>query len=145
MHFPLQAHVPACPQSHWGSPHCVAGLAFSYLMTLGSGAIPGDNCPVELPGHAAPGEPGLGGPQAPEWPRCHLAALWALQSLVLVSRLPFVRLFQALLGLIAPEYFDKLAPCLEAGERPSGQARSSRRPATVPSGFGQQPLPGTGC
>ncbi|XP_036093674.1 protein DENND6B isoform X4 [Rousettus aegyptiacus] len=109
-----KAHVPACPQSHWGSPHCVAGLAFSYLMTLGSGAIPGDNCPVELPGHAAPGEPGLGGPQAPEWPRCHLAALWALQSLVLVSRLPFVRLFQALLGLIAPEYFDKLAPCLEA-------------------------------
>ncbi|XP_063518764.1 protein DENND6B isoform X4 [Pongo pygmaeus] len=38
----------------------------------------------------------------------------ALQSLVLVSRLPFVRLFQALLSLIAPEYFDKLAPCLEA-------------------------------
>ncbi|XP_015980780.2 protein DENND6B isoform X11 [Rousettus aegyptiacus] len=36
------------------------------------------------------------------------------KSLVLVSRLPFVRLFQALLGLIAPEYFDKLAPCLEA-------------------------------
>ncbi|XP_060161653.1 protein DENND6B isoform X5 [Globicephala melas] len=39
---------------------------------------------------------------------------WALQSLVLVSRLPFVRLFQALLSLVAPEYFDKLAPCLEA-------------------------------
>ncbi|XP_070362775.1 protein DENND6B isoform X16 [Equus asinus] len=38
----------------------------------------------------------------------------SLQSLVLVSRLPFVRLFQALLSLIAPEYFDKLAPCLEA-------------------------------
>ncbi|KAM5250588.1 protein DENND6B isoform 2-T2 [Hipposideros larvatus] len=36
------------------------------------------------------------------------------KSLVLVSRLPFVRLFQALLGLIAPEFFDKLAPCLEA-------------------------------
>ncbi|XP_077804933.1 protein DENND6B isoform X1 [Macaca mulatta] len=36
------------------------------------------------------------------------------KSLVLVSRLPFVRLFQALLSLIAPEYFDKLAPCLEA-------------------------------
>ncbi|XP_058164995.1 protein DENND6B isoform X11 [Dasypus novemcinctus] len=36
------------------------------------------------------------------------------KSLVLVSRLPFVRLFQALLTLIAPEYFDKLAPCLEA-------------------------------
>ncbi|XP_016067138.1 PREDICTED: protein DENND6B [Miniopterus natalensis] len=36
------------------------------------------------------------------------------KSLVLVSRLPFIRLFQTLLGLIAPEYFDKLAPCLEA-------------------------------
>ncbi|XP_031319397.1 protein DENND6B isoform X6 [Camelus dromedarius] len=36
------------------------------------------------------------------------------KSLVLVSRLPFVRLFQALLSLIAPEYFDKLVPCLEA-------------------------------
>ncbi|XP_073940864.1 protein DENND6B isoform X2 [Castor canadensis] len=36
------------------------------------------------------------------------------QSLVLVSRLPFVRLFQSLLSLIAPEYFEKLAPCLEA-------------------------------
>ncbi|XP_045434685.1 protein DENND6B isoform X2 [Pipistrellus kuhlii] len=36
------------------------------------------------------------------------------KSLVLVSRLPFIRLFQALLSLIAPEYFDKLAPCLEA-------------------------------
>lgn len=46
----------------------------------------------------------------------------APQSLVLVSRLPFVRLFQALLSLIAPEYFDKLAPCLEAGEWPSGMA-----------------------
>lgn len=43
------------------------------------------------------------------------------QSLVLVSRLPFTRLFQALLSLIAPEYFDKLAPCLEAGEWPLGQ------------------------
>ncbi|XP_065801876.1 protein DENND6B isoform X1 [Muntiacus reevesi] len=36
------------------------------------------------------------------------------KSLVLLSRLPFVRLFQALLGLVAPEFFDKLAPCLEA-------------------------------
>ncbi|XP_053775819.1 protein DENND6B isoform X2 [Desmodus rotundus] len=36
------------------------------------------------------------------------------KSLVLVSRLPFIRLFQALLSLVAPEYFDKLAPCLEA-------------------------------
>ncbi|XP_037371036.1 protein DENND6B [Talpa occidentalis] len=36
------------------------------------------------------------------------------KSLVLVSRLPFVRLFQALLSLMAPEYFNKMAPCLEA-------------------------------
>ncbi|XP_048209616.1 protein DENND6B isoform X2 [Perognathus longimembris pacificus] len=36
------------------------------------------------------------------------------KSLVLVSRLPFVRLFHSLLSLIAPEYFEKLAPCLEA-------------------------------
>ncbi|XP_062347474.1 protein DENND6B isoform X2 [Cinclus cinclus] len=36
------------------------------------------------------------------------------KSLVLVSRLPYVNLFQYLLQLIAPEYFDKLEPCLEA-------------------------------
>uniref|UniRef100_A0A8C3QWX7 DENN domain containing 6B n=1 Tax=Cyanoderma ruficeps TaxID=181631 RepID=A0A8C3QWX7_9PASS len=36
------------------------------------------------------------------------------KSLVLVSRLPYVNLFQCLLQLIAPEYFDKLEPCLEA-------------------------------
>ncbi|KAL0625582.1 Protein DENND6B [Plecturocebus cupreus] len=45
-------------------------------------------------------------------------------SLVLVSRLPFVRLFQALLSLIAPEYFDKLAPCLEAAVAPGGPGSS---------------------
>lgn len=42
------------------------------------------------------------------------------QSLVLVSRLPYVNLFQCLLQLIAPEYFDKLEPCLEAGELGQG-------------------------
>ncbi|XP_029472725.1 LOW QUALITY PROTEIN: protein DENND6B [Rhinatrema bivittatum] len=36
------------------------------------------------------------------------------KSLVLVSRFPFVNLFHSLLQLIAPEYFDKLEPCLEA-------------------------------
>lgn len=56
-------------------------------------------------------------------------ALWGLQSLVLVSRLPFVRLFQALLSLIAPEYFDKLAPCLEAGKWLSGAARAVSFPS----------------
>ncbi|KAG2460205.1 DEN6B protein, partial [Polypterus senegalus] len=37
-----------------------------------------------------------------------------LQSLVVISRLPYVNLFQSLLQLIAPEYFEKLDPCLEA-------------------------------
>uniref|UniRef100_A0A8D0H1F0 DENN domain containing 6B n=1 Tax=Sphenodon punctatus TaxID=8508 RepID=A0A8D0H1F0_SPHPU len=36
------------------------------------------------------------------------------KSLVLVSRLPYGNLFQSLLQLIAPEYFDKSDPCLEA-------------------------------
>ncbi|XP_035280338.1 protein DENND6B [Anguilla anguilla] len=36
------------------------------------------------------------------------------KSLVLVSRLPYVNLFQSLLKLVAPEYFEKLEPCLEA-------------------------------
>ncbi|NXO25285.1 DEN6B protein, partial [Cisticola juncidis] len=40
------------------------------------------------------------------------------KSLVLVSRLPYVNLFQCLLQLIAPEYFDKLEPCLEAAHYP---------------------------
>ncbi|XP_072327372.1 protein DENND6B isoform X5 [Scyliorhinus torazame] len=36
------------------------------------------------------------------------------KSLVLISRLPFVNLFHSLLQLVAPEYFEKLEPCLEA-------------------------------
>ncbi|KAJ8269253.1 hypothetical protein COCON_G00118600 [Conger conger] len=36
------------------------------------------------------------------------------KSLVLVSRLPYINLFQSLLKLVAPEYFEKLEPCLEA-------------------------------
>ncbi|KAF5901673.1 protein DENND6B [Clarias magur] len=36
------------------------------------------------------------------------------KSLVLVSRLPYVHLFQYLLQIIAPEYFEKSEPCLEA-------------------------------
>lgn len=54
---------------------------------------------------------------------CALIGPSSSQSLVLVSRLPFVRLFQSLLSLIAPEYFEKLAPCLEAGERSSDVAK----------------------
>uniref|UniRef100_A0A667ZSL5 DENN/MADD domain containing 6B n=1 Tax=Myripristis murdjan TaxID=586833 RepID=A0A667ZSL5_9TELE len=36
------------------------------------------------------------------------------KSLVLVSRLPYSHLFHTLLQIIAPEYFEKLEPCLEA-------------------------------
>lgn len=106
------------------------------LISLGSklghfwGQVSCGVCGMYCPGQTL-AEPGLRGP-------CRLLSGWdsisparrALQSLVLVSRLPFVRLFQALLGLIAPEYFDRLAPCLEAGEWLSGPARvvSSSRP-----------------
>lgn len=38
------------------------------------------------------------------------------QSLVLISKLPYVTFFHSLLKLIAPEYFEKQEPCLEAGE-----------------------------
>ncbi|XP_067347180.1 protein DENND6B isoform X3 [Channa argus] len=36
------------------------------------------------------------------------------KSLVLVSRLPYTYLFHSLLQIIAPEFFEKLEPCLEA-------------------------------
>uniref|UniRef100_A0A7N9AT18 UDENN domain-containing protein n=1 Tax=Mastacembelus armatus TaxID=205130 RepID=A0A7N9AT18_9TELE len=36
------------------------------------------------------------------------------KSLVLVSRLPYTHLFHSLLQIIAPEFFEKLEPCLEA-------------------------------
>uniref|UniRef100_A0A1A8NQL7 DENN/MADD domain containing 6B n=1 Tax=Nothobranchius rachovii TaxID=451742 RepID=A0A1A8NQL7_9TELE len=35
------------------------------------------------------------------------------KSLVLVSKLPYTHLFHSLLQIIAPEYFEKLEPCLE--------------------------------
>ncbi|XP_055009786.1 protein DENND6B, partial [Boleophthalmus pectinirostris] len=35
------------------------------------------------------------------------------KSLVLLSRLPYTALFHSLLQIIAPEYFEKLEPCLE--------------------------------
>lgn len=38
------------------------------------------------------------------------------QSLVLISRLPYLHLFHIMLQIIAPEFFDKLEPCLEAGD-----------------------------
>jgi len=39
----------------------------------------------------------------------------ALQSVVLVSKLPFVALFNYLVGVIAPEFFDSGVLCLETG------------------------------
>lgn len=38
------------------------------------------------------------------------------QSLVLISKLPYVTFFHSLLKIMAPEYFEKLEPCLEAGQ-----------------------------
>lgn len=38
------------------------------------------------------------------------------QSLVLISKLPYVTFFHSLLKLVAPEYFERQEPCLEAGE-----------------------------
>ncbi|XP_023381213.1 protein DENND6B isoform X2 [Pteropus vampyrus] len=75
---------------------------------------------VSVEDRGAPGLPMTGTMTA--GPPCHCRQVkdssvkrgYFQKSLVLVSRLPFVRLFQALLSLIAPEYFDKLAPCLEA-------------------------------
>lgn len=42
-----------------------------------------------------------------------------LQSLVLISKLPYVTFFHCLLKIMAPEYFEKQEPCLEAGQCPS--------------------------
>lgn len=36
------------------------------------------------------------------------------KSLVLISKLPYVTFFHSLLKILAPEYFEKLEPCLEA-------------------------------
>lgn len=38
------------------------------------------------------------------------------QSLVLISKLPYVTFFHSLLKIMAPEYFEKQEPCLEAGQ-----------------------------
>ena len=38
------------------------------------------------------------------------------QSVVLITKLPFVALFHQLISIIAPEYFDNGEPSLEAGE-----------------------------
>lgn len=41
------------------------------------------------------------------------------QSLVLISKLPYVTFFHSLLKIMAPEYFEKQEPCLEAGQSDS--------------------------
>ena len=38
------------------------------------------------------------------------------QSVVLISKLPFVALFSQLVSIIAPEYFENGEPSLEAGK-----------------------------
>lgn len=52
--------------------------------------------------------------------------MWTLQSLVLVSRLPYTHLFHSLLQIIAPEFFEKLEPCLETGDDITAVSQSGR-------------------
>lgn len=46
----------------------------------------------------------------------NMNALCRHQSLVLISKLPYVTFFHSLLKIMAPEYFEKQEPCLEAGK-----------------------------
>lgn len=46
----------------------------------------------------------------------HKCCFPLLQSLVLISKLPYVTFFHSLLKIMAPEYFEKQEPCLEAGQ-----------------------------
>ena len=39
-----------------------------------------------------------------------------VQSVVLISKLPMIALFNHMVSIIAPEYFDNGEPCLEAGK-----------------------------
>lgn len=45
----------------------------------------------------------------------NLNPLFCPQSLVLITKLPYVTFFHSLLKIMAPEYFEKQEPCLEAG------------------------------
>ncbi|XP_009215843.1 protein DENND6B isoform X2 [Papio anubis] len=92
------------PDSHSG---CLGDTQFSFRMRQCGGQ--------RSPWHADDRHYNSRAPVALQREPAHyFGYVYFRQSLVLVSRLPFVRLFQALLSLIAPEYFDKLAPCLEA-------------------------------
>jgi len=44
-----------------------------------------------------------------------------MQSLVIVTRLPFVELFQEVMAVIAPEFFDKGSVCLEIAAKEMDQ------------------------
>lgn len=62
--------------------------------------------------------------------KCWLAILFCyslFQSLVLISKLPYVHLFRTMLKQIAPEYFEKSEAFLEAG---SGSIMLSSYPIT---------------
>lgn len=56
--------------------------------------------------------------------------MFTFQSLVLVSRLPYTHLFHLLLQIIAPEFFEKLEPCLETGEDVMMTSRPSANQVT---------------
>ena len=45
-----------------------------------------------------------------------VSCLFIFQSVVLISKLPFVALFTQLVSIIAPEYFENGEPSLEAGK-----------------------------
>ena len=52
-------------------------------------------------------------------PCCHSLPSWLysvwFQSVVLITKLPFIALFSQLVSIVAPEYFDNGEPSLEAG------------------------------
>nr|KAF6494519.1 DENN domain containing 6B [Rousettus aegyptiacus] len=119
------ARAPAVPWarfSAWLECVCVVtfDLELGQALEAASGTRSSASASVSVEDRGAPGLPTTGsmtaGPPCPcrQVKDSSVKRGYFQKSLVLVSRLPFVRLFQALLGLIAPEYFDKLAPCLEA-------------------------------
>ena len=61
-----------------------------------------------------------------------------LQSLVIVTRLPFVELFQRVSSLLAPEFFEKGSVCLEASAKEIDQW-----PSPIPGPTLHLPLMGT--
>ena len=68
----------------------------------------------------------------------HFVLIHLLQSLVIVTRLPFVELFQQISSLLAPEFFEKGSICLEASAKEIDQW-----PGPIPGGMLNLPLMGT--